>query len=627
MDSSQKPPQDSESFKQATDATLRALAGKRGIEVTYTPTETLSRKLSLAAPDRARLPSPAAKLTEQERAVMRGTADTEGLRLRHHNVALHRKTAPQDERARAVHDALEMVRIETLGARDMLGVQNNLNATLDAKFLQLGYHNLKDRRNDTLPDALHALVRSHLTGESLPASAQPLVSVWKDWISEKLGDDWATSLSQSLHNQSAFQKLTRRMLQNMDLVPGDEDNHGNEDEKEADKPPAEDDDKKDQAAAETDNEDDQAGDETAQTSEPETSEGDEESSGESDDTMGEEQPQSGEMQEDESDSEQAAEIRQDKLPATGPGTTYAIYTTQFDEVVKAEDLADDIELTRLRAQLDKQLVPMQTIIAKLANRLQRKLLARQNRSWQFDLEEGYLDSSRLARVVANPTVPLSFKQEKETEFKDTVVTLLLDNSGSMRGRPITIAAMCADILARTLERCNIKVEILGFTTRTWKGGKSRDLWIGNGRPLEPGRLNDLRHIIYKSADAPMRRTRRNLGLMLKEGILKENIDGEALAWAYNRLAQRSEARKILLVISDGAPVDDSTLSVNPANVLEQDLRHVINWIEMIGKVDLTAIGIGHDVTRYYSRAITIADASELGEALVNNLSDLFDIKS
>ena len=329
---------------------------------------------------------------------------------------------------------------------------------------------------------------------------------------------------------------------------------------------------------------------------------------------------------DDSETDDVGEIKDNRHDiANGPGTTYAIYTTEFDEVIKAEDLADEDELTRLRGLLDKQLIPMQHLVVKLANRLQRKLLAKQRRAWQFDLEEGYLDSSRLARVVANPTVPLSFKQEKESEFKDTVVTILLDNSGSMRGRPITTAAMCADILARTLERCSIKVEILGFTTKTWKGGKARDLWIANGRPPTPGRLNDLRHIIYKSADTPYRRTRRNLGLMLKEGLLKENIDGEALTWAYNRLAQRGEARKIMMVISDGAPVDDSTLSVNPANVLEHDLRHVINWIEMIGKVDLTAIGIGHDVTRYYSNAITIADVTELGVALVDNLTSLFDV--
>jgi cobaltochelatase CobT len=330
------------------------------------------------------------------------------------------------------------------------------------------------------------------------------------------------------------------------------------------------------------------------------------------------------MEDEESETGQELKSRRGERTNT-PGTTYAIYTNQFDEIVKAEDLADPEELTRLRALLDKQLVNMQAVVAKLANRLQRKLLARQQRSWQFDLEEGYLDSARLARIVANPTIPLSFKQEKQTEFKDTIVTILLDNSGSMRGRPITIAAMCADILARTLERCGLKVEILGFTTRAWKGGKARETWIANGRPPAPGRLNDLRHIIYKSADTPYRRARKNLGLMLKEGLLKENIDGEALAWAYNRIAPRLEDRKILMVISDGAPVDDSTLSVNTSNILEKDLRHVIDWIELMEKVDLTAIGIGHDVTRYYHRALTITDADELAAALVDRLEGLFDL--
>lgn len=618
------PPQDAESFKQVTDATLRAIAGKRGVEVTYTPTETLARKLSLAAPDRARLPSPAPKLSERERAIMRGTADTEGLRLKHHNTKLHQKTAPPDERARAVHDALEMARIEALGAQDMAGVKNNLTAVLGEKCTQLGYHNLTTRRNDTLPDALHALVRSKLTGEQLPDSAVPLATLWNDWIEQKLGDDWLDDLQSNLHSQRNFQQATRTILRHLDMVVGDEGEDANN-------PPPKDDDKPPEDKNEQNRKSDESGDddddqnEQATTAEPD--EDSEEDQTESDDEsgMGEEGSPSDNPIDDDSQSEEIGEIKsqRDEI-ANGPGTTYAIYTTEYDEVVKAEELADDFELTRLRGMLDKQLVHMQAIVAKLANRLQRKLLAQQRRSWQFDLEEGYLDSSRLARVVANPTVPLSFKQEKESAFKDTIVTLLLDNSGSMRGRPITIAAMCADILARTLERCGIKVEILGFTTRTWKGGKSRDLWVGNGRPQEPGRLNDLRHIIYKSADAPYRRTRKNLGLMLKEGILKENIDGEALTWAYNRLAKRGEARKILMVISDGAPVDDSTLSVNPANILEQDLRHVIGWIETIGKVDLTAIGIGHDVTRYYSRAITIADATELGEALVDNLSDLFD---
>ena len=303
---------------------------------------------------------------------------------------------------------------------------------------------------------------------------------------------------------------------------------------------------------------------------------------------------------------------------------YTVYTTRFDEEVNAEDLADPFELERLRTLLDQQLAAQQNIITKLANRLHRKLMAKQRRSWQFDMEEGILDAARLARVIANPTVPITFKQEKETPFKDTVVSILIDNSGSMRGRPIAIAAMTSDIIAQTLERCGIKTEVLGFTTRAWKGGKSRELWLEKDRPEHPGRLNDVRHIIYKAASAPIRRARRNLGLMLKEGILKENIDGEALVWAYNRIAKRPEERKILLVISDGAPVDDSTLSVNPSNILEMDLRGVIRWIEGQSVVELTAIGIGHDVTRYYEKAITISDADELAEALTNQLSALFD---
>lgn len=617
-------PPDSETFKQATDATLRAIAGKSEVEVIYTPTETLNKKLSLTAPDRARLPTPALKLNARDRAVMRGTADAEGLRLRHHNAKLHAYNAPSDERAKSVHDALEMARIESLGARDMEGIKQNLNTVLDEKYTQLGYHNLTSQRNDTLPDALHLLARMHLTGEPLPPAAQKLADLWAPWIHERLGDDWFDTLEKSLNNQKEFQRHTRNVLRRLDMLAGDEEGEFNKAPEEETPPPPEQDESSDGSDMDSDqNENDETedGGDTSP-SEDTAEESDEDSSSES---GMEDEAATAPLGDDVAD-ENMGEVRDNRKElANGPGTTYNIYTTEFDEVVKAEELADEDELFRLRGLLDKQLVSMQSVIVKLANRLQRKLLARQRRAWQFDLEEGYLDSSRLARVVANPTVPLSFKQEKESEFKDTVVTILLDNSGSMRGRPITTAAMCADILARTLERCAIKVEILGFTTRTWKGGKSRDLWISNGRPDAPGRLNDLRHIIYKSADSPYRRTRKNLGLMLKEGLLKENIDGEALVWAYNRLAARGEDRKILMVISDGAPVDDSTLSVNPANILEHDLRHVINWIEMIGKVDLTAIGIGHDVGRYYSNAITIADVTELGEALIENLTDMFDL--
>ena len=311
-------------------------------------------------------------------------------------------------------------------------------------------------------------------------------------------------------------------------------------------------------------------------------------------------------------------------PISDADPNYKVFEINFDEEIKAEDLAEQIELERLRAYLDQQLEPLKGAVSRLANKLQRRLQAQQNRSWLFDLEEGILDAGRLARVITNPTTSLSFKIEKDTEFRDTVVTLLLDNSGSMRGRPISIAAICADVLARTLERCNVKVEILGFTTRAWKGGQSREAWLNQDRPQQPGRLNDLRHIIYKGADAPWRRARANLGLMMKEGLLKENIDGEALEWAHRRMTARPEARKILMVISDGAPVDDSTLSVNPANYLEKHLRDVISMVEKIKNVELLAIGIGHDVTRYYDRAVTITDVEQLAGAMTEQLAALFD---
>lgn len=611
-----------ESFKDATTAALRAIAGKKNVEVVYTAAETADKKLALTQAGKARLPVPDIRLNAKDKAVLRGAADTEGLRLRLHNAALHRKLAPHDKDSRAVFDALEQARIEAIGAREMTGVGQNLNAVLDAKASRLGYHNLTSRPNDTLADAIHALVRSELTGEVLPAGAQKLADLWRPWIEEKLGQDGLGNLSRTLASQNDFAKASASLIRKLELsIDGaesaeeDEDTENDkksEDQKNQDNGGQQDEDQQEQQEQQKSSVAEDSGD---------TSEDEEEDSR----SMSEDSSSDASPDPDGSDEDNAQMMRSERPdPSAGPGTTHSIYTTQFDEIVKAEDLADPEELYKLRAMLDKQLVHLQAVVAKLANRLQRKLLARMQRSWQFDLEEGYLDPARLARIVANPTIPLSFKQERQTDFKDTVVTILLDNSGSMRGRPITIAAMCTDIIARTLERCGVKVEILGFTTRAWKGGKARDSWLQNGRPSMPGRLNDLRHIIYKSADTPWRRTRKNLGLMLKEGILKENIDGEALAWAYNRLAPRPEDRKILLVISDGAPVDDSTLSANPSNILEKDLRHVIDWIELVDKVDLTAIGIGHDVTRYYRKAMTISDADELGEALIGKLSELFD---
>ncbi len=602
-----------ELFKDATAATLRALARQRDVDVYYSAAESADRKLSLTQTGRARLPFPGTKLSLKDRALLRGAADGEGLRLRLHNAELHRKNVPKEEGARAVYDALEQARMEAIGAAEMRGVGLNLQEVLSEKSSRLGYHNLKDRSNETLADALHILAREGLTGEGLSEGSRKLADLWRPVIEEKLGKDWVRELSGRVADQMAFSLVSKKFLGRLGLL-GDDGGADGESLQQSDKETESQEDKPNQEEKENNAQsEDQAKGQTEDQGEEDG--GSEEESGE------------GETQQ-ESEAQSAAQRKPSHSlppdPRSGVGTSYNIFTTEFDEVVKAEDLADFEELYRLRELLDKQMVHLQPVVAKLANRLQRKLLARQTRSWKFDLEEGYLDSGKLARVIANPTVPLSFKQERETEFKDTVVCLLLDNSGSMRGRPISIAAMCADVLARTLERCGIKVEILGFTTRAWKGGKSRDLWIASGRPPHPGRLNDIRHIIYKAADVPYRRTRKNLGLMLKEGLLKENIDGEALAWAYNRLAVRSEDRKILMVISDGAPVDDSTLSVNPTNILENDLRHVINWIELIDKVDLTAIGIGHDVTRYYRHAMMVSDVNELGEALINDLSGLFE---
>jgi cobaltochelatase CobT len=524
-----------------------------------------------------------------------------------------------DLSARAMFEALEQARYEALGANQMPGVAKNLNQVLDDKFKRLGYDGVQSRDDSNMADALHALARFELTGEKIPKTAKAMVDIWKPWIDEKLGKDGFAKLKPFLENQGEYAKASREILNllNMDASDGSSDddttdNLDQQDENQDQKPPEENKDQDEQEQSD-------AGEQSMEKAE------DSGVSESMDETQIDESSDEESFQETEGDTPSEMSNRLPGFDEGKNGERYVIYTTQFDEIVDAEDLADPGELTRLRNQLDQQMTTMHGVAAKLANRLQRKLMARQQRSWLFDQEEGYIDPAKLSRLIANPTIALTFKKEKQTDFRDTIVTLLIDNSGSMRGRPIAIAAMCTDILAKTLERCGVKVEILGFTTRAWKGGKSRDLWIEHGRPNHPGRLNDLRHIVYKNADAPLRRARKNLGLMLKEGILKENIDGEGLVWAHNRLARRPEQRKILMVISDGAPVDDSTLSVNPANILERDLRNVIAWIEGLKQVELTAIGIGHDVTRYYSRALTITDADELASALINRLEGLFEL--
>jgi cobaltochelatase CobT len=598
-----------EQFKHVTTATLRTIAGKKELDASFSAGEPPIGKITSVT--RPRLPLPDHDMSKDSVRLVRGCADAHALHIAHHDQKIHLKNVPRDAEASGAFMALEQARCEALGAEEMDGVGANLNAVLEEKCKRLGFENITERNNISAQDALHVLARIALTGEPVPKAAKKLVELWQPWLDARLKKLGFADLKPLIDDQKAYADMARKLIAALEMDPGEKDvsEEAGPDEPEEDG----------ESEANT------AEDESAADSDPQAGETDDDTQEEGQQEHEATQDQGREMGED-GDGDHAANpfstLRNDWMP--GLEGSYTVYTTQFDEEVHAQDLAEAEELYRLRAMLDKQLTHHQTIITKLANRLQRKVMARQQRTWQFDMDEGILDASRLARIVANPNVPLTFKQEKEMPFRDTIVSLLIDNSGSMRGRPIAIAAMTTDIVARTLERCGVKVEILGFTTRQWKGGKARDLWMANGRPAKPGRLNDIRHIIYKAADAPMRRTRKNIGLMLKEGLLKENIDGEALVWAHNRLAKRPEARKILMVISDGAPVDDSTLSVNPSNMLEQDLRNVIEWIEERSNVELTAIGIGHDVTRYYKRALTIADADELATALVNELDDLFE---
>jgi cobaltochelatase CobT len=510
--------------------------------------------------------------------------------------------------ARAVFEAVEQARVEALGARRMAGVAANLGAMLDEQYRRQGFERITERTESTMAEAVRLLAREALTREPPPPAARHVVDLWRPWLEPRIARDLG-DLDRAILDQDGYARVTRRMLQDLDIDLGEADE-------------AENDEQQDGEETEGENETEGEGSTTGAQPSPDGSPTD----GAAEDADDTAEAGDGEMMPGSSDDDPGRPGRPGQMPRgrADDTATYRAFSTASDEVVEAEELCDSDELSRLRQLLDQQLSHLQSVIARLANRLQRKLLAKQTRAWEFDLDEGLLDAARLSRVVANPILPLAYKREREMDFRDTVVTLLIDNSGSMRGRPITVAAMSADILARTLERCAVKVEILGFTTRAWKGGQSRERWIAAGKPANPGRLNDLRHIVYKSADAPWRRARRSLGLMLREGILKENIDGEALAWAHNRLRERTEQRRILMVISDGAPVDDSTLSVNPGNYLEKHLREVIRDIERLGEVELTAIGIGHDVTRYYRRAVTIVDAEQLGGVMLEKLAELFD---
>ncbi|HEX5238447.1 MAG TPA: cobaltochelatase subunit CobT [Sphingomicrobium sp.] len=597
-----------DNFRRALAGAARAIAKDAEVEVVF------ASDAAPASGKTARVSSPGPALEPKLVAEARGAADSAALRLRYHDARLHARTAPMDAEARAVFDALEMARVEALGARSMGGVRDNLRNLTDARVRSDAIVRARNAEEVPLATAVGLIARERLSGEAPPKAALGGLKLVAPWIEDKAAGE-LDALGLTLDDQAAFAKLSRRLLEDLNLAAAEE--------------PAKE--EPDEAGDNSEGDEGGSDDEVEQGDDSTPGGGDAEMRGEEVEDDSAEQGSSDEFEPGEDEGSSGDELGDNIFAAPGrrnrelsPITDYKAFTTRFDEIVEAQELCDEEELSRLRAYLDQQLGGLSNVVTRLANRLQRRLLAQQARSWDFDQEEGLLDAARLARVVVNPRHALSFKVERDTEFKDTVVSLLIDNSGSMRGRPIAIAAICGDILARTLERCGVATEILGFTTRGWKGGQSRESWLSAGRPPNPGRLNDLRHIVYKRADEPYRRARRHLGLMMREGLLKENIDGEALLWAHNRLIARPEERRILMVISDGAPVDDSTASANGGAYLERHLRQVIDWIEKRSTVELIAIGIGHDVTRYYERAVTIMDADQLAGAMVEQLAHLFE---
>ncbi|MES0007388.1 cobaltochelatase subunit CobT [Mesorhizobium sp. M0062] len=599
---------EADSFKRAVTVCMRAIAGDKELEVGF------AKDRPALAGSRARLPELPKKASKTDIAITRGLGDSMALKRACHDQRIHTKLAPEGKLARSIYDAVEQARVEAIGSRAMQGVADNIGSMLEDKYAKANFVDVKDKADAPIEEALALMVREKLTGRPIPKSGERLVDLWRPWVEEKAKAD-LDGLSAKLGDQQAFARVVREMLASMEMAEELGDDQETEDSEDNDENQPQGEEQSEEGGEED------SGSEQSQSEDAEASADDEQSS----ETEASDATADDLSDDDDADAETPGEARRNDNPFANlpKEIDYKVFTTAFDETVGAEELCEEEELDRLRAFLDKQLANLSGVVGRLANRLQRRLMAQQNRSWDFDLEEGYLDPARLVRVVIDPMQPLSFKQERDTKFRDTVVTLVLDNSGSMRGRPITVAATCADILARTLERCGVSVEILGFTTRAWKGGQAREKWLKDGKPPNPGRLNDLRHIIYKSADHPWRRARRNLGLMMREGLLKENIDGEALLWAHNRLIARPEQRKILMMISDGAPVDDSTLSVNPGNYLERHLRAVIELIETRSPVELLAIGIGHDVTRYYRRAVTIVDAEELAGAMTEQLASLF----
>lgn len=599
-----------DAFKDVLAGAARAMTRDAEVEVSFTADAPHMVGKAI------KVPTPGRTLPADQVALARGFADAHALKLRHHSMKIHAASAPGEAVARAVFDAVEQARVEAIGARGMEGVRANLNHALELRLKSDAIRRARSADEVPLSTALALKVRERLTGQAIPKDVAAGVAMVDQWIEDKAGHD-LDALALAIDDQRAFQRLTTAMLEHLQLIDADVPPDTDEPESQDEGEDQEEDQEEGDSGQDEPGDSDMNAEARAEEQGGDTEDGDTDYSDEFDadsdagaDDMGEE----GMMP-----------VRPNRpMSDLPPGFDYKAYTTKHDEIVSPDELCDEDELIRLRGFLDQQLVSLQGAVTKLANRLQRRLMAQQSRSWDFDQEEGMLDAARLARIIIDPTRSLTYKIERDTEFRDTVVTLLIDNSGSMRGRPISIAAISADIMARTLERCGVKTEILGFTTRAWKGGQSREEWLAAGRPPMPGRLNDLRHIVYKKADDPWRRARKNLGLMMREGLLKENIDGEALLWAHSRLIARQEERRILMVISDGAPVDDSTLSVNSGTYLERHLRQVIDWIENRSPVQLVAIGIGHDVTRYYRRAVTIMDAEQLGGTMVEQLAGLFD---
>ncbi|MEZ5775186.1 MAG: cobaltochelatase subunit CobT [Hyphomicrobiaceae bacterium] len=597
-----------EPFKRALALAVRGIAGDDEIEVSYATTQPALDGKSV------RLPEPSRSPTKREIAVLRGQADSLALTAACHDPKVHRRVAPHSGPARTAFEAVERARIESLGSMRMPGMADNISAKIDMQYGQTRFADIRTREEAPLEDALALMIRERLTGRAPPKGAEKLVELWRDDIEKRAGR-LLKHLDGIVEDQKIFGEAVCDVLRALDIL---EEASEGEQEGEEGEP------EEDQAEQTPDSSDE--GEETGESEQSAQQDMSEGEAGEDTEMSEEGDTDAFDADTDDLDDADAGDPFRpnhsvlDRPEAFG----YRVFSHAHDEEMAAEELCTADELERLRAFLDKELKHLAGAVARLANRLQRRLLAQQNRAWDFDLEEGQLDVARLTRIVTDPMHPLSFKHERDTDFRDTVVTLLLDNSGSMRGRPIMVAACCADILARTLERCGVKVEILGFTTRAWKGGQAREEWLAAGKPANPGRLNDLRHIIYKTADSPWRRAKRNLALMMREGLLKENIDGEALAWAHKRLLGRPEQRRILMMISDGAPVDDSTLSVNTGSYLEHHLRQVIHEIETRSPVELIAIGIGHDVTRYYRRAVTITDPSELAGAMTDKLVELFE---